>query len=924
MYDAAIIGAGPSGLTAAARLAHFGVKVCLIEAHTRLGGLNSWHHVKGLEVSSGLHAFTNYTTGGRGGALGKLLRQLRIRFDDLELYPQGVSSIRFPSATLRFTNDPEFFRQQVAETFPNDIAGFDRLRLAVTSTDEGEFTTRQTSARAVLEEYIHNPLLVDMLFCPVMFYGNPGGVGDGMDKTRSKPDMDWLLFCVVWKCIFETGLACPAGGMRGIWEQLAARFADNGGELITGVGVRELTTTADEKKVRTLVLTDGREIEARTVFSSAGMQETARLLGDDEIRLDDSPISIVEGVSILDQPSTSAGLEDTTVFYSLEDVFAFARPQGLTDRRSGVLCAMDNYLLPEEKKKPVLKATCLASYPAWRSLEIVKEDKPFANLFPEEEKKIVLHPEQQAAVDKIGAALDDGRFQSFLLHGATGSGKTEVYMRLIAKTLEMGKGALVLVPEVSLTPQTVSRFRKRFGNIAVLHYKLGEGERAEHWRRLSSGQVRLAVGARSAVFAPVRDLGLIVVDEEHEKSYKQDNDPRYNARDIALVRASITNACAILGSATPSLESWQNAHIGKHSLVRMPTRAGGARTPTVKVVDLRQEWADVKQPVLFSRELERELEQCLKRKEQAILFLNRRGFHTIIRCPACGDSVECDHCDIAMTHHRSQNLLRCGYCGFEKRVPDVCPTCGSATLRFGGVGTERIEDILAGIFPKARLLRMDSDSMSAKDSHAEALVSFSRGDYDILLGTQMVAKGLDFPNVTLVGVLMADGALGMSDFRAPERTFQLVTQVIGRAGRSDKAGKAVVQAFQPDHHAVKFAIAQDYQSFVDAEIPDRLRRGYPPFGRLARVVVSGKDSKQVVEKARRLGDACKRTAPEKGRLLGPAACEVERVQGVFRWHMIFFAPEYKTLAAWLAAAEVKPGEEKNVRVIIDVDPASMQ
>jgi primosomal protein N'' len=574
--------------------------------------------------------------------------------------------------------------------------------------------------------------------------------------------------------------------------------------------------------------------------------------------------------------------------------------------------------------KPHISPPVVKALEAKGIIEIVKEDKPFANLFPEEEKKIVLHPEQQAAVNAVGAALDAGRFQSFLLHGATGSGKTEVYMRLIAKTLEMGKGALVLVPEVSLTPQTVSRFRKRFGNIAVLHYKLGEGERAEHWRRLTSGQVRLAVGARSAVFAPVKDLGLIVVDEEHEKSYKQDNDPRYNARDIALVRASLTNACAILGSATPSLESWQNAHIGKHTLISMPTRAGGARTPSVKVVDLRQEWADVKQPVLFSRELERELEQCLKRKEQAILFLNRRGFHTIIRCPACGDAVECDHCDIAMTHHRSQHLLRCGYCGSEKRVPDVCPTCGSATLKFGGVGTERIEDILAGIFPKARLLRMDSDSMAAKDSHAEALVSFSRGDYDILLGTQMVAKGLDFPNVTLVGVLMADGALGMSDFRAPERTFQLVTQVIGRAGRSDKAGKAVVQAFQPDHHAVRFAIAQDYQSFVDAEIPDRLRRGYPPFGRLARVVVSGKDSKQVIEKARQIGEACKRVSPEKARLLGPAACEVERVQGVFRWHMIFFAPEYKTLSNWLAAAGVKPGEEKNVRVIIDVDPASMQ
>ncbi len=448
MYDAAIIGAGPSGLTAAARLAHFGVKVCLIEAHTRLGGLNSWHHVKGIEISSGLHAFTNYTAGGRGGALGKLLRQLRIRFDDLELHPQKGSSIRFPSATLKFTNDPEFFRQQVAEAFPHDIAGFDRLRLAVNTTDEGQFTEKQSSARAILEEYIHNPLLVDMLFCPVMFYGNPGGVGDGRDKARTKPDMDWLLFCVVWKCIFETGLACPAGGMRGIWEQLAKRFTDNGGELITGTGVTSITTTGDQKKVQALVLADGREIEACTVFSSAGMQETARLLGDEEIRLDDNPISIVEAVSVLDKPSTAAGLDDTTVFYSLDDSFAFARPQGLTDRRSGVLCAMDNYLLPEEKKKPVLKATCLASYPAWRDLA----------------KEQYAKAKQQAAVDfaqdleKIGVSIASaktttgayGRFDDVFtpvtLERYTGHSEGALYGSPVkSRTGETGLGNLFLI-----------------------------------------------------------------------------------------------------------------------------------------------------------------------------------------------------------------------------------------------------------------------------------------------------------------------------------------------------------------------------------------------------------------------------------------------------------------------------------------------
>ncbi len=553
-----------------------------------------------------------------------------------------------------------------------------------------------------------------------------------------------------------------------------------------------------------------------------------------------------------------------------------------------------------------------------------ESDKPKYASLPEPEREIVLNDAQRNAVDRVTAQLQEQRFGAFLLHGATGSGKTEVYIRLVAEALALGRGALVLVPEISLTPQTVSRFQKRFGNIAVLHSHLADGERAEHWRRIRTGVVRVVVGARSAVFAPIENLGLIIVDEEHERSYKQDTNPRYNARDVALMRARLNAAAAVLGSATPSLESWTNAGLGKLRLLSMPARAGGAAQPAVKVVDLRREWADVKQPVLFSRELEREMAACLARKEQAILFLNRRGFHTIVRCAACGDVIECDHCDIAMTHHRSQGVLRCGYCGSEKPVPDVCPTCGSQALRYGGVGTERIEDVVSGLFPKARLLRMDSDSMTAKDAHASALSRFSRGDYDILLGTQMVAKGLDFPNVTLVGVLMADGALGLSDFRAAERTFQLVTQVIGRAGRASKAGLAVVQAFQPEHPAIKCAVEQDYYSFVESEASDRRKRGYPPFGRMARIIISSEDLAKVKDKARQAGEAAKKAMPGRLRLLGPAACEVERIQGVFRHHLLFFAPDHKILAAWLLATGLKFGEENGVKTILDIDPASMQ
>ena len=550
-------------------------------------------------------------------------------------------------------------------------------------------------------------------------------------------------------------------------------------------------------------------------------------------------------------------------------------------------------------------------------------EPPRTELFPEAAKDIVLSPEQQAALAEMSRYIAAGEFKSCLLHGVTGSGKTEVYIRLIARALEAGRGALVLVPEISLTPQTVSRFQRRFGEIAVLHSNLSDGERARHWRNLCSGTVKLAVGARSAVFAPVRDLGLVVVDEEHERSYKQDNDPRYNARDVAIMRAHMAGALAVLGSATPSMESWANVHAGKHVLISMPSRAGGATPPRVEVVDLRQEWADVKHPTLFSRRLERALDDCLKRREQAILFLNRRGFHTSVRCTACGEAVECGNCDVAMTHHRGAGLLRCGCCGAERGVPAVCPTCGSQTLKFIGTGTERVEDVPSGLFPKARLLRMDSDSMTARDSHRESLAAFARGEYDIILGTQMVAKGLDFPNVTLVGVLMADGALGMSDFRAAERTFQLVTQVIGRAGRAGKAGLAIVQAFQPEHPAVACAVGQDYHAFVESELPDRRRRGYPPYGRMARVVFSGEKEDAVRDAAGAAGKAMRGALPEGCRMLGPSPCEVERVQGLFRRHMLLFAPDSRLLAAWLAASKIRPGIEKGVRLLLDIDPVSM-
>ncbi len=570
------------------------------------------------------------------------------------------------------------------------------------------------------------------------------------------------------------------------------------------------------------------------------------------------------------------------------------------------------------------------AWPVWKSLaakglvHLAEAEAALAEAFPEAVREIILSADQEAAIAAVTPTIMAGTFQSFLLHGITGSGKTEVYIRLIGQALAAGRGALVLVPEISLTPQTVSRFQSRFGRLAVMHSNLSAGERARHWRALCSGEIKLVVGARSAVFAPVRDLGLVVVDEEHERTYKQDNDPRYNARDVAIMRAHRAGAAVVLGSATPSLESYHNARTGKHTLVSLPSRAGGAKPPRVEVVDLREEWADVKKPTLFSRRLEHVLRECLKRREQAILFLNRRGFHTSVRCGVCGEAIECPNCDVAMTHHRAKAMLRCGCCGYDQGVPRECPTCGANILRFLGTGTERLEDILGDLFPKARLLRMDSDSMSARDAHRNSLAAFSRGEYDILLGTQMVAKGLDFPNVTLVGVLMADAALGLSDFRASERTFQLVTQVIGRAGRAGKEGLAVVQAFQPEHPAVACAVAQDYEEFVGQEMADRGRRGYPPFGRLARLVFSGEDDAAVAKAAGKTAEAVKAMLPDSGRVLGPAPCETERLHGVYRWHMVLFGPDSRTLGDWLDRAAVNPGVTRGVRTVVDRDPMNMQ
>ncbi len=538
---------------------------------------------------------------------------------------------------------------------------------------------------------------------------------------------------------------------------------------------------------------------------------------------------------------------------------------------------------------------------------------------------IVLTEEQNRACLRLVSALESRRFEPFLLYGVTGSGKTEVYLRAMEHALGQNRGVLVLVPEISLTPQTVQRFRARAEHVAVLHSHMAEGERAEAWRALRRGEVRTVVGARSAVFAPVRDLGLVIVDEEHERSFKQEKDPRYNARDVAVKRAQEEGAAVILGSATPSLESWRNADEGRYERLTLSGRVGGARQPEAAVVDMRRERAEAGREVVLSRELARALQDCLSRREQAILLLNRRGFHTWCQCRAqdCGHVLRCDDCDIAYTYHRRANRLRCHYCDAAAPVPTNCPLCGGSELRFAGAGTERIETVLSEVIPAARVLRMDSDTMTRRGAHATALGAFARGEYDILLGTQMVAKGLDFPNVTLVGVLSADGALNLPDFRAAERTFQLIAQVVGRAGRATKPGRGVIQAYEPDHAAVRAAVGQDFPSFAENELRERDAHGYPPAGHLARIIARGRREPAVRELMQGLGDAFRRASPRIGACLGPVPCPIERIQGEVRWHILLKAADRRELRALLQAGAPEAAAREGVRIAVDIDPISL-
>jgi primosomal protein N' (replication factor Y) (superfamily II helicase) len=577
----------------------------------------------------------------------------------------------------------------------------------------------------------------------------------------------------------------------------------------------------------------------------------------------------------------------------------------------------------------------------------ISERDPYARETILPTQNIVLNPAQNIALEKIktamnrrengGSKIEDRKAQpssTFLLHGVTGSGKTEIYLQALAHALEQGKGAIVLVPEISLTPQTVERFKARFSSgksqtlVAVLHSHLSSGERHDEWHKIRQGRARIVIGARSAIFAPVEPLGLIIVDEEHETSYKQEEAPRYHARDVAIMRGQMENAVVVLGSATPSLESFYNCKRGKFTLLELPERVDNQKMPHVRVVDMRQAASGARGKEgtpLFSPQLKEAITQRLERGEQTILFLNRRGYSTSLQCPKCGYVCHCPNCSLALTFHRQEQKLACHICGHVEKVPLVCPKCKNPAIRFSGTGTQRVEETLAKLFPKARIRRMDADTMKRKDDYRKVLGDFRAGKTNILVGTQMIAKGLHFPNVTLVGIIYADLALHQPDFRAGERTFQLLTQVAGRAGRGDVEGEVFVQAFAPFHPAIQYARRHDFNGFYEQEIEFREQLKYPPVSRVALLTLKGRNEEKVKFSADHLKRELENNLKEFKDLIlaGPAPAPLLRAETFYRYQIMLRTRAMSALSRELARLIQSLALPEDVTLAVDIDPVNL-
>ncbi len=547
------------------------------------------------------------------------------------------------------------------------------------------------------------------------------------------------------------------------------------------------------------------------------------------------------------------------------------------------------------------------------------------------DKLVTLNPAQESAVDAITTAME-AKSGTLLLHGVTGSGKTEVYMRAIERCLASGRQAIMLVPEISLTPQTVGLFQERFSDgIAVLHSRLSAGERFDEWRRIRLGKARVAVGARSAVFAPMQNVGLIIVDEEHEGSYQSETVPRYNALDVAAYRAKQFGSPMLLGSATPSLLSYYRALSGRYTLLELPSRVQNRPLPAVEVIDMRQEFQAGNNGI-FSGKLAQYLGECLEKGQQAMLFINRRGYSTFVSCRNCGHVILCDDCDISMTYHKGENRLRCHFCGAVKPLPTVCPACGKPFIKYFGIGTEQVEEALHNLFPKAVTLRMDTDTIRTKDTMQQMLTAFARGEAQFLVGTQMIAKGHDFPNVTLVGVVAADATLLIPDYRSTERTFQLLTQVAGRAGRDENPGKVVIQTYSPAHPAIRYAREHDYKSFYHYELEQRKKAIFPPFSLFVRILFSGDDERSLqagvttyAEQLKRaLGDCLGAEGEHDILLYSASPAPIKRKQRAYRYQILIKLLRTARLSRAIQTIYTFAGDHRGeLYPMVEVNPQDM-
>lgn len=560
---------------------------------------------------------------------------------------------------------------------------------------------------------------------------------------------------------------------------------------------------------------------------------------------------------------------------------------------------------------------------------LIQEEKvevyrnPYEGEF-EKTEHLPLTDEQQRAIEPIIFTIEKGIHRTFLLHGVTGSGKTEIYLQAIDQVIQRGKEAIVLVPEISLTPQMVKRFKGRFGaNVAVLHSGLSVGEKYDEWRKVLRKEVQVVVGARSAIFAPFENLGIIIIDEEHETTYKQEETPRYHARDVAIKRGEYNDCPVVLGSATPSLESYARGIKGVYELLTMTKRTNEKEMPKVEVVDMRDE-LHAGNRTMFSRLLIDEMKRCLERNEQIVLLLNRRGYSTFALCRDCGHVEQCPHCDISLTYHKNEDVLKCHYCAYETKMLRDCPSCGSNLFRYFGTGTERVEESLTKIIPEARVIRMDVDTTRRKGAHERMLKKFANQEADILLGTQMIAKGLDFENVTLVGVLAAESMLHLPDFRASEKTFQLLTQVSGRAGRHELEGKVIIQTYTPDHYSIKFASNYHYLAFFEHEMKIRRTFQYPPYFFLVLFTISHENERKAYEVAQKMRTILERSLNPRARtiILGPSPSPIARMKSRYRYQLLIKYRHEPRLHVMINDMMEQLTEEKkdDVQIIIDMNP----